>query len=194
MRALIAVLLLTLVTACGSTSSSLRYETPTPEFEATNLGSGVTYIRDIDFGNAIIIEGEITKQTDDVAIYALRADPSIRTVWLWSSDGGYVVPAQTLGWYIHYNRLDTVIVERCLSACVDIFVAGDTRLMYPDAFIGVHAPSVVTPGVILEDDLYYSTVGVPQMLHLTHSVPHTSAEYYNSREALSLGVATHILN
>ena len=68
---------------------------------------------------------------------ALQAYPLTRTVAL-ESPGGYVSEAQGMGDEILKRRLDTYVPEKCASACVDLFAAGEKRWVGPHAMFGLH--------------------------------------------------------
>lgn len=76
----------------------------------------------------------------------LRAHPEVTELHL-NSGGGSVWAGGEIAWIIMDYGLDTVVSGECVSACVDIFLAGDARRMMLGSKIGFHqrhwAPSSV---------------------------------------------------
>ena len=68
---------------------------------------------------------------------ALQAHPLTRLIEL-ESPGGYVSEAQAMAGEILKRRLDTYAPEKCASACVDVFAAGEKRWAGPQAMFGLH--------------------------------------------------------
>ncbi len=76
----------------------------------------------------------------------LEANPDIAELQL-NSGGGSVWAGGEIAWIIADYGLDTVVSGECVSACVDIFLAGKRRRMLLGSKIGFHqrhwAPSSV---------------------------------------------------
>lgn len=54
------------------------------------------------------------------------------------SPGGYVSEMNSLVDVVTKNRLDTVVINRCYSACTDVFLAGERRYVGHQAKFGFH--------------------------------------------------------
>jgi hypothetical protein len=155
------------------------------EHDLYDMGHGV-YVSEAGY---IALVDEITEGTDDAFLKALTVVPHTSLIILDDNIGGLIYEAQTIGLMIRELGLHTHISNHCLSACVDIFVAGSRRTMDAGGVIGVHAPSEVNAEAIREDKWYFAKMGTPQMMQLTYSVPNSSMEYYGLSDAVSLGLS-----
>ena len=84
------------------------------------------------------------------------------------SPGGLVSVAHELGLIVRDGELNTVIVASnvCLSACTDIFLGGNTRIMEQEGGLGYHAASLqyMDGGLTLNNVLEYGQfIGVTDM-------------------------------
>lgn len=85
---------------------------------------------------------------DDIARLRamLREHPDVTELHL-NSGGGSVWAGSEIAWVVMDYGLDTVVSGECVSACVDIFLAGKARRMMLGSKIGFHqrhwAPSSV---------------------------------------------------
>jgi hypothetical protein len=78
----------------------------------------------------------------------LADNPYVSIVSL-SGKGGRLVEASKLAGIIIDKRLDTFVARECLSACVNVFAAGDRRLISSNAVIGLHGSAM--PGMAAYD-------------------------------------------
>lgn len=80
---------------------------------------------------------EITE--DDIEPFRdiLAANPAIDRLQL-NSGGGSVYAGETIAEIVLEHGLDTWVVGECISACVDIFLAGEGRQMTLGSQIGFH--------------------------------------------------------
>ena len=93
--------------------------------------------------DAIVIQGEITRETLARFTEALASAPRARVVL--KGPGGEVMPALEIGRIIRERRLATLIPERatCASSCGLIWLAGAPRLLGAQALVGFHAAANV---------------------------------------------------
>ncbi len=89
-------------------------------------------------GERLVASGPINLGSTAAFNDALDRWPQVREVVL-DSPGGIISEARQLARVIQARRLDTRIDSECLSACVDLFAAGQTRTMRADALIGLHS-------------------------------------------------------
>jgi hypothetical protein len=68
---------------------------------------------------------------------ALEAHPATLTIGL-TSPGGYVAEGRQIAAEILGRRLDTYAPERCASACIDLFAAGQRRWAGENTVFGFH--------------------------------------------------------
>ena len=91
-------------------------------------------------------DAEITD--DDIARLraVLQDHPDVTEIRL-NSSGGSVWAGSEIAWVVMDYGLDTVVAGECISACVDIFLAGRARRMTLGSKVGFHqrhwAPSSV---------------------------------------------------
>jgi hypothetical protein len=71
---------------------------------------------------------------------ALRSNPAIRLVEL-DSPGGYAVEGLALGKVLEARAVDTLVLNRCASACISAFAAGDRRWLGAQGRLGFHTVS-----------------------------------------------------
>ena len=102
---------------------------------------------------AIFVDGTITTDTAEAfrelgaAAYARQARaPEIR-VHLGESFGGQLEPSLAMGAQIREAGWDTRIETICASACVLVWLAGDTLSVSPDAHVAVHSASYQVRGL-----------------------------------------------
>jgi hypothetical protein len=73
----------------------------------------------------------------DEFVAVLKDHPLTRTIGV-VSPGGYVLEAQAIAAEIMARGLDTYAPERCASACVDLFAAGERRWATSRSMFGLH--------------------------------------------------------
>ncbi len=93
-------------------------------------------------GNSLIAEGVIDERALEAFRYALSENPDVTTLVLWWVPGSADDDANLqLGRIVNSMGLETVVPRGGLVASggTDLFLAGATRRIEPDACIGVHA-------------------------------------------------------
>lgn len=68
---------------------------------------------------------------------ALQQYPNVTELRL-NSSGGSVFAGEEMAWVVIDYGLDTVVSGECVSACVDVFLAGERRRMMLGSKIGFH--------------------------------------------------------
>ena len=133
-----AALALATALACGAAPPA----SAEPDPSATRLYvTGQTLVfdteRDIDIDAA---PAEIV--TEDIAAFRalLQRHPDVREVQL-NSGGGSIYASSEIAWIVSDYGLDTLVEGECVSACVDIFLAGARRQMTLGSKIGFHRRS-----------------------------------------------------
>ncbi|TNJ39985.1 hypothetical protein FGE21_18380 [Phaeobacter sp. B1627] len=84
--------------------------------------------------------GEIVVEDIDAFRALLKAHPDVTEVQL-HSGGGSVYASSEIAWIVTDYGLDTTVQGECVSACVDIFLAGARRQMTLGSKIGFHRRS-----------------------------------------------------
>jgi hypothetical protein len=113
-------------------AAALAKEPLPPKFRI----SGPTLIFDTETG----MEGgdaEITNSDIANLRRLLEATPGLTELQL-NSSGGSVYAGQEIAWIVIDYELDTVVSGECVSACVDVFLAGSRRRMELGSKISFH--------------------------------------------------------
>ncbi len=94
-------------------------------------------------GDLLRIEGDLGAGLIQKVERFLRDAPPGRPAYLLlDSPGGLLGPSMNAAWQLErHPDLHTHISGDCASACVALFMAGDTRTMAPGALLGVHQSS-----------------------------------------------------
>lgn len=87
--------------------------------------------------NRIIATGEISFGSAEVLRKALIEHPELKLLEV-DSRGGYVTEMEQLVALVREHHLDTLVINRCASACTDVFLAGERRYIGPNARFGFH--------------------------------------------------------
>ncbi len=133
-------------------------------FDADNFVSARLSVVD---GDTIYVEGNIVFDTPEKFSKLIEASDGIELVHL-ESLGGYVDAADLLARQIVSNELDTYTYSECASACTQIFMAGERRIVDPDAILAFHLgylnglPSEVVKSLPDETDWVFREKGVPE--------------------------------
>ena len=85
----------------------------------------------------IVVRGELGFGTFKRLEKALQMQPRLTLVQI-ESPGGYVVEGMAMAALIEKNRLDTVSLESCASACTLLLAAGQERYLSAGTTVGFH--------------------------------------------------------
>lgn len=77
--------------------------------------------------------------TNDVEKYFVRY-PNIKVIHL-NSIGGRITEAHKLYKFLKPKKLTTYVSKNCQSACTDVYLSGNYRVLRKGAFLGFHAPT-----------------------------------------------------
>jgi len=84
-----------------------------------------------------ILEGPIDFAMFTALEAALEDNPGLKLLEL-NSGGGRIFAARAIARLVTEHRLNTRVHETCASACTLVFIAGEHRLMSPEARLGFH--------------------------------------------------------
>ena len=108
----------------------------------------------------------------------------------------HVIPSEygqrQIGDAIKRNRINTAVVARCISACVDIFIAGKQREIAPNAALALHSTKNKAAGLAI-DRPYWKRMGFSRVNERAYKVPHDKLWVLDAKEAIRLRLATGIL-
>lgn len=159
--------------------------------KAENLGGNLFVETANDGSQFLVLDGEITPQTS-FTFLALVEQSNVEGLVIAQSPGGNLLASHQIGREIKKRGMNTVVLVSCISACVDIFVAGDRREMTDISELGLH--SATDREVSLEiDRRYWSEMGFPQVNEQAYQVPNDKLWIVSPKRARELRLATNIL-
>lgn len=171
--------------ACAPTGGLLVSE------DARDLGGNLFIEKASNGGSFLVLDGEITPQTSFV-FQAVSDQTEVQGLVIAQSPGGDLLAAHQIGRSIKRNRMNTLVLVSCISACVDIFVAGQNREMTDIAELGLH--SATNRDVSYEiDKKYWSEMGFPTVNEKAYMVPNNRLWIMDAERARELRVATNII-
>ncbi len=94
------------------------------------------YVRNWCDGQCIVIEGGMNNGVAKALKQAIKKNPHIKKVWLWSS-GGWTESGFWLYRTIKKNGMSTY-AKVCESACVTAFMGGKQRVLFAPTGLGFH--------------------------------------------------------
>jgi len=159
--------------------------------KAENLGGNLFVETANDGSQFLVLDGEITPQTS-FTFLALVEQSDVEGLVIAQSPGGNLLASHQIGREIKKRGMNTVVLVSCISACVDIFVAGDRREMTDISELGLH--SATDREVSLEiDRRYWREMGFPQVNEQAYQVPNDKLWIVSPKRARELRLATNIL-
>ena len=97
-----------------------------------------------------------------------------------------------MGDVVSQNRISTVVLALCYSACVDVFIAGKDRVMTPISTLGLHSASDPELGYEI-DRAYWGRRGLGNVNEMAYQVAHDELWLIDAKRARDLRLATEIL-
>ena len=159
--------------------------------KAENLGGNLFVETANDGSQFLVLDGEITPQTS-FTFLALVEQSEVEGLVIAQSPGGNLLASHQIGREIRKRGMNTVVLVSCISACVDIFVAGDRREMTDISELGLH--SATDREVSIEiDRRYWREMGFPQVNEQAYQVPNDKLWIVSPKRARELRLATNIL-
>ena len=180
-------LLLLLAAACAPTSGVLVSD------DAEDIG-GNLYIESSSDGASqfLVLDGEITAQTAFV-FQSVVEEADVEGLVIAQSPGGSLLASHQIGRTIKAEGINTVVLVSCISACVDIFIAGNQREMTDIAELGLH--SATQRDISYEiDRRYWRDMGFSRVNEQAYKVPNNRIWIVSAGRARELGLATNILS
>ena len=116
----------------------------------------------------------------------------VRGLVIAQSPGGNLLAAHKIGRAIADGGLITAVLVSCISACVDIFIAGEDRSIAPLAELGLHSASDREFGLSV-DRPYWKRFGFSEVNEAAYKVPFGQVWIMNAKRARELRLATEIL-
>ena len=186
LRFILAVATTLTLAGCGTGMNGLLVS---PEAEAVG---GNLFVETLDDGGQVLVlDGEITPETSFV-FQSLVEQAEVEGLVIAQSPGGNLLAAHQIGRTIKRERRNTLVLVSCISACVDIFVAGTKREMTAMAELGLH--SATNRSVSYElDRRYWREMGFPTVNEKAYKVPNNRLWIMDAKRARELRLATNII-
>ena len=159
---------------------------------AQDMG-GNLFVETTDNGDSfLVLDGEITPQTSFV-FQSVVERTDVNGLVIAQSPGGDLLASHQIGRTIKARRMNTMVLVSCISACVDVFVAGKQREMTDIAELGMH--SATNREISYEiDRRYWREMGFSSVNEKAYQVPNNRLWIIDSKRARELRMATNVLS
>ncbi len=184
-RVLLAALAVAFIAGCAPTGGLLVSE------DAREVG-GNLFVETSTGGNQfLVLDGEITSETS-FTFLSLVEQAEVEGLVIAQSPGGDLLASHQIGREIKARKMNTIVLVSCISACVDIFVAGQRREMTDIAELGLH--SATDRDVSYElDRRYWREMGFSEINEKAYQVPNSRIWIIAPDRARELRLATNII-
>ncbi len=184
-RIITLVLALVALTACAPSGGLLVSDKARP------MGGNLFIEPASGGGSFLVLDGEISPETSFV-FQAVIGQADVKGLVIAQSPGGDLLAAHQIGRTIKRERMNTLVLVSCISACVDIFVAGRNREMTDFAELGLHSATNRDVSYQL-DRKYWREMGFPTINEKAYAVPNSKLWIMDAKRARELRVATNII-
>lgn len=184
-RFLSALLTAGLLAACAPQGGLLVSEGAQP------VGGNLFVETSDDGSQFLVLDGEITAETS-YTFLSLIEQADVEGLVIAQSPGGDLLAAHQIGRAIKQKRINTIVLVNCISACVDIFIAGDIREMTDIAELGLHAATDRDFAYEI-DRRYWGALGFGRVNEMAYKVPNDKLWIISARRARELRLATNIV-
>ena len=184
-RLVILFLTVAVVSACSPPGGLLVSD------DAKPIGGHLIVEAAVDGNKFLVLDGEITAQTA-FAFQSLLEEVNVEGLVIAQSPGGDLLAAHQIGRAVKANRINTIVLVSCISACVDIFIAGEVREMMDIAELGLH--SATDRDFAYEvDRRYWGDLGFSLVNEKAYLVPNNRIWIISPERALELRLATNVV-
>ena len=185
LRKLIVVACAGLLAACGASGGLVVSN------DAEAVGGNLFIEKSSNGDQFLVLDGEITPRTS-YTFLALIETAEVEGLVIAQSPGGDLLASHQIGRAIKSRRMNTVVLVSCISACVDVFVAGKRREMMDFAELGVH--SATNRDVAYQiDQKYWREMGFSNINEKAYRVPNNRLWIIEPKRARELRMATDII-
>lgn len=177
---------LVFVSACAPSNGILVSDTAMP------MGGNLFVETTRNGDQFLVLDGEITQRTSFV-FQAMVEQAEVEGLVIAQSPGGNLLASHQIGRVIRERGMNTVVLVSCISACVDVFVAGDRREMTDIAELGLHSATQRDYAYEI-DRRYWSEMGFATVNEKAYLVPNNKLWVITAPRARELHLATNILS
>lgn len=185
-RFFLSATVLVLAAACAPTSGLLVSDAAQP------MGGNLFVETSGNGDQFLVLDGEISERTSFV-FQSMVEQAEVEGLVIAQSPGGNLLAAHQIGREIRGRRMNTVVLVSCISACVDVFVAGRRREMTDIAELGLHSATHRDFAYEI-DRRYWSEMGFSSINEKAYLVPNDRLWIIDARRARELRLATGILS
>lgn len=140
----------------------------------------------------LVLDGEITERTS-YAFQSVVEQAEVEGLVIAQSPGGDLLASHQIGRAIKERGINTIVLVNCISACVDIFIAGKVREMTDIAELGLH--SATDRDFAYEiDRRYWGELGFGRINEMAYQVPNDKIWVISAVRAKELRLATNIVS
>ncbi len=159
--------------------------------EAEEIG-GNLFVETTEAGDSfLVLDGEITAETS-LVFQEVVERAEVEGLVIAQSPGGDLLASHQVGRTIKAREMNTLVLVNCISACVDIFVAGQRREMTDIAELGMHAATNREVSYEI-DRRYWREMGFSEVNEKAYQVPNNRLWIIDAQRARELRMATSIL-
>lgn len=173
------------VSACSPPGGLLVSES------AESLGGNLFVETSSDGDQFLVLDGEITDRTS-YSFLSVVEQAEVEGLVIAQSPGGDLLAAHQIGRAIKEKRINTIVLVNCISACVDIFIAGDIREMTSIAELGLHSATDREFAYEI-DRKYWGDLGFSRVNEMAYQVPNDKLWIVSAKRARELRLATNII-
>ncbi len=149
----------------------------------------------------VVATGPISQGSEATLRAVLDQHPQIRLLEL-NSPGGLVDESALIKVLVQERGLNTLVLQRCASACTDVFLAGERRYVGPEARFGFHRsgvcgqePNAPWSEIDIEARDYFKARGVEaEFVRQAFDTPHEEVWRPSLEEVMAAGFGTDWLD
>ncbi len=139
----------------------------------------------------LVLDGEISERTAYV-FQSVIEQADVEGLVIAQSPGGDLLASHQIGRAIKARKINTIVLVNCISACVDIFIAGDIREMTDIAELGLHSATDREFAYEI-DRRYWGALGFGRVNEMAYKIPNNKLWILSARKARELRLATNIV-
>lgn len=158
---------------------------------AESVGGNLFIETTLDGDQFLVLDGEISARTAYTFLSVVE-QADVEGLVIAQSPGGDLLAAHQIGREISKREINTIVLVNCISACVDVFIAGDIREMMDIAELGLH--SATDRDFAYEiDRKYWGDLGFSKVNDLAYQVPNDKLWIISAKRARELRLATNVV-
>lgn len=174
------------VAACSPPGGLLVSDTAEP------IGGNLFVETSSEGDQYLVLDGEITDRTS-YTFLSIVEQAEVEGLVIAQSPGGDLLAAHQIGRAINAKQINTIVLVNCISACVDVFIAGKIREMTDIAELGLHSATDRDFAYDI-DRRYWGELGFSRVNEMAYQVPNNKLWIISAKRARELRLATNIVS